>query len=286
MKDNKGAIALIFVIMITALTVVAGVVVALLNISDLTNSYHVSESKQVSIENQACIDDALYKIASSTSASGTYYLSDFGTKCFYEIGSSIDGGLKIVTSTASSTSDVGYWQKTIVVSVNVSTTPISIYSMRDSNMSYDSFTYCGDGSCNGSEICSTCVADCGTCQVCGNTIIEGTEACDDGNTVTETQTCGNTIIESGEHCNADCTAVINLTEVCDDGNTVTERCGDGVVQSSTGYCNATCTGTYAGGEACDYTGALCGASSRTSPVGCGKQPYCASNCGNCSAFCI
>jgi len=40
---------------------------------------------------------------------------------------------------------------------------------------------CGDGTCNGTELCTTCPGDCGSC-VCGNGAIEADEQCDDGNT--------------------------------------------------------------------------------------------------------
>lgn len=54
-------------------------------------------------------------------------------------------------------------------------------------------TYCGDGTCNGAETCSTCVADCGVCPpVCGNGILETGEACDDGNK------------QNGDGCSSDC----------------------------------------------------------------------------------
>jgi MYXO-CTERM domain-containing protein len=77
-------------------------------------------------------------------------------------------------------------------------------------------------------------------QICGNNAVEGTEGCDDGNTV------------SGDGCDANCTptacgnAIVTMGETCDDGNTVS---GDG--------CDANCTPTACGntivtaGEACD-----------------------------------
>ncbi|HEX2895484.1 MAG TPA: MBG domain-containing protein [Marmoricola sp.] len=112
--------------------------------------------------------------------------------------------------------------------------------------------------------------------VCGNSIVESGEVCDDGNTVNETScpygdaTCN--------ACNSTCSAVLNLTgsycgdgqtdtaqgEVCDDGNTVDETScpyGDATCYA----CNSTCsaplnlTGSYCGdgyvdsanGEVCD-----------------------------------
>jgi hypothetical protein len=35
---------------------------------------------------------------------------------------------------------------------------------------------CGDGICNGSETCSSCLADCDAC-VCGDGICNGSESC-------------------------------------------------------------------------------------------------------------
>jgi hypothetical protein len=36
---------------------------------------------------------------------------------------------------------------------------------------------CGDGSCNGSENCASCAADCGACPSCGDGSCNGTESC-------------------------------------------------------------------------------------------------------------
>ncbi len=248
LKNSAGAVALIFVIMVTTLTIVAGLVVSLINISDLMAGYHLSEAEVTSVNLDACIDDALARLASSTDASGTYYLSELGTYCYYQIDSAIDGGLKIVTTTASTTSDVGSWSDTVIVTVNVSTTPVSIYSYRSSQISYSSFTYCGDGTCNGTEDASSCGVD---CQVCGNGEIEGTEVCDDGNLITEA--CGDGTTDSGsDYCNSDCTATYAGGETCDDGDTYTERCGDGVQDIGT-FCNADCSSELVLNEVCDYT---------------------------------
>lgn len=287
-KENKvGAIALVFVVMITTLTIVSSLVLALINVSEITSSYHESEAESTDIAMDACLDDAIARIASSTSASGTYSLNSLGINCSYEISAAIVAGLKTVTSTASSSSSLGNWQNTVIMQVNVSTTPISIYSYKHSPISYQSYEYCGDSACGASESCSSCEADCGSCQVCGNGATEGTEVCDDGNTTTETQTCGNSVTENGTYCNADCTAQVVLTEVCDDGNTSNEACGDGVKQNGT-YCNSTCSATIVRSEACDYTGGFCsgGINSHTGPVGCSKNPYCNNTCSSCTSFCL
>ncbi|MBT6691180.1 prepilin-type N-terminal cleavage/methylation domain-containing protein [Candidatus Parcubacteria bacterium] len=91
--------------------------------------------------------------------------------------------------------------------------------------------------------------------VCGDGDIEGSEACDDSNEVTETQTCGNGTQENGTYCNATCTAEVVLTEACDDGDVQNETCGDGEIQTIFGdYCNSTCTATivFPAPEYCDY----------------------------------
>lgn len=56
----------------------------------------------------------------------------------------------------------------------------------------------------------------GTVQVCGNGAVEGTEACDDGNTT------------GGDYCSADCS---HVTGYCGDGVLQTnESCDDGIIQ--------------------------------------------------------
>ncbi|MBT4209745.1 MAG: hypothetical protein HOE19_02430 [Candidatus Komeilibacteria bacterium] len=288
-NKNKGAVALILVIMITALTVVSVAIVAMTNISDLMSSYSFGEAEGVDIELDACLEDAMFRLASSTDASGIYYLSGVGIDCYYEIDGKINSGLKIVTSTASSTTDnIGYWQDTVVAQINVSSTPISIDSYKNSSISFDTYLYCGDGTCNNDETCSDCETDCGSCQVCGNGSTEGTEACDDGNT--DTEVCGDGTTDSGgPYCNADCTAEHYVGgEVCDDGDTVTEGCGNGVVESGSGFCNYNCTTEYSLSEGCDYYTLspclLAGSPSTNNTCG-GKAPLCPLDCSACTALC-
>ncbi|HOP08414.1 MAG TPA: hypothetical protein PLF13_14145, partial [candidate division Zixibacteria bacterium] len=84
--------------------------------------------------------------------------------------------------------------------------------------------------------------------VCGNSVVETGEACDDGNTTTESCAYGQT---SCTVCDATCQNVAGATsycgdsttdsgngEACDDGNAVTESCTYG--QTSCIVCNATC----------------------------------------------
>jgi len=281
---KQGTIALILVIMITTITLVSSLIITLISITDLTSSYHVTESKSVAANIDACIDDALVRIASSTSVAGAYNLFTSGISCTYDI-SNIDAGYITVTSTASSTSDVGYWQDQVVVMVNVSTTPIHIESYKTSPLGFDSYNTCGDGQCTYGEDCS-CSADCGAC-VCGNGVTEGDEVCDDGDEVTEG--CGSGATETaGTYCNATCTAevVISVDEVCDDGDTETEGCGNGVKESGT-FCNATCSATLSLSETCDHTGIICSGGTITyNAVGCSKNPYCTADCSSCTSICF
>ena len=62
--------------------------------------------------------------------------------------------------------------------------------------------YCGDGSCNGNENCSSCPGDCGVCPVvCGNAKCESGESC--------------------SSCSSDCGA-------CQTNQSISKVCGDGV----------------------------------------------------------
>lgn len=278
--DYQGAVALIMVIMITALTVSSLVVISMTNVSDIVANYQLSESESVTVNMDACLDDAFRRLASSTAASGTYYVDVGNVTCQYEIDSTITNGLKTVTSTASTTSALGSWYDAVVVQVNVSSSPITISEYKTGITEYGANYACGDGSCNYSEDCGTCAADCGSC-VCGNGVQEGPEACDDNNTVTEG--CGDGTTQNGRYCNADCTAELDLTEACDDNNTVSEYCGDGTEQNGS-YCNADCSAVLNMNEDCDYTGYEFGPDCWTDAVSC-KWAYCALSCTSCTAIC-
>ena len=271
------------VIMITALTVSSLVIISLTNISDLIANYQLTESESVTVNMDACLDDAFRRIASSTAVSGSYYVDAGNVTCAYDIDSIITDGIKIVTSTASTTSALGSWYDTVVVWVNVSTTPISIDQYKTALTDYAANNACGDNLCNYGEDCSTCETDCGICQDCGNGVTEGTEVCDDGNTNTEFCGDGDTTVGG---CSADCMTNLGLTEVCDDSNANTERCGDGVEQNGSGYCNATCSAEYSLTEQCDYTGSESspGSDCWSGAVSC-KYDYCFDNCQYCTLAC-
>jgi len=98
--------------------------------------------------------------------------------------------------------------------------------------------------------------------VCGDSIVEGTEQCDDGNTVDEDgcsttcqvqQTvCGNSVVESTEQCddgnavNGDgCTSICTIEPICGDGvvNQPSEECDDGNREEGIDSCNNICMTT-------------------------------------------
>jgi cysteine-rich repeat protein len=118
-----------------------------------------------------------------------------------------------------------------------------------------SMAVCGNEVVEGSEACDDgnnvdgdgCEADCTlTPSVCGNDIVEAGEACDDGNT------------EDGDECSADCLTA-TPTQVCGNGTTeAPEACDDGNQIEGDG-CENDCTLTPADcgngevdvGEQCD-----------------------------------
>ena len=62
---------------------------------------------------------------------------------------------------------------------------------------------CGDGTCNGSETCSTCSQDCGSCPpACGDGTCEGNETCT--NCPDDCGSCG-----GGNSCSGTCRSVVN-----------------------------------------------------------------------------
>ncbi len=132
LKDTTAAIALLLVIMITTLTLVSAVVMTTINISELTANYHVGESERVQSNIDSCVNDALLRIASSTSVSGNFTIIASTTACAYQI-SVASGGIKNVTSTATTTSSLGSWSRGVLLEVNASATPIVIESYKDKN---------------------------------------------------------------------------------------------------------------------------------------------------------
>jgi cysteine-rich repeat protein len=110
--------------------------------------------------------------------------------------------------------------------------------------------------------------------VCGNTVVESGEDCDDGNTKggdgcsptckSEPYVCGNGIVESpwedcdppgnpnakGEHCNADCFLPGSCCGDCGDGMVSgTEECDDGCMKGVPGYCEP----FVDDGDGCSYS---------------------------------
>jgi len=83
--------------------------------------------------------------------------------------------------------------------------------------------FCGDGTCNGSETCSTCSGDCGPCgSVCGDGTCNGNETCSscpqDCGTCNNPY-CGDGSCNNGETCS-------NCSEDC--GTCSQPACSDGV----------------------------------------------------------
>jgi hypothetical protein len=119
-----------------------------------------------------------------------------------------------------------------------------------------STSVCGNGTCESSETCSTCPADCGVCATCGDGTCQSTETCsscpaDCG----ACATCGDGTCQSTETCSS-CPADCGACPTCGDGTCQsTETCSS--CPADCGDCcgDGTCDST----ETCETCPADCGA---------------------------
>lgn len=162
---RPGISALLLVVLVSALTLVSIVVIAGINSSNTISNYQLTQAEVVQAHVESCINDALWRINAVKPTEGSFNMSRVDIPCSYKIGAAASG-LKTVTSTASTTNSLGTWSKTVVVFVNVSSTPIRIDSYKDNNY-YDTISassaLCGDWYCTGSDTCTNCAIDCGEC---------------------------------------------------------------------------------------------------------------------------
>lgn len=152
---------------------------------------------------------------------------------------------------------------------------------------------CGDGSCTGTETCSSCTSDCGACltQWCGDDICNAGETC--GTCAADCGSCnfcGNNSCDGGESCSncpSDCGA-------CDTG----PSCGNGSCEAGEwcgncpgdcGSCTSCGDGSCNGGESCSTCSSDCGTCISCGDGSCNGGETCSScatDCGSCSgAFC-
>ncbi|KKP32806.1 MAG: hypothetical protein A2312_04455 [Candidatus Staskawiczbacteria bacterium RIFOXYB2_FULL_32_9] len=154
--------------------------------------------------------------------------------------------------------------------------------------------YCGDGSCNNGETCSICATDCGSClSVCGDSTCNGSETC----STCETDcgaclaVCGNGVCNAGENCTlceTDCGA---CSITCGDGLcNGTETCS--TCETDCGVCIAppSCgDGSCNNGETCSTCENDCGACLITCGDGlCNGTETCSTcalDCGSCLPVC-
>lgn len=140
--------------------------------------------------------------------------------------------------------------------------------------------FCGDGVVNGEEACDDgteandghyggCNEDCTLAAYCGDGIKNGEEACDKG---TEANVGGY------DGCKEDCT----LDEYCGDGvKNGTEECDDGANNGTYGYCNALCKGV---GEYCG-DGVVNGEEACDDGANNGNYGYCKTDCSGLGERC-
>lgn len=127
--NQKGAIALIMVIMVTTLTIVSSVIISLVNINDLLAKYHLSESSIVVVDIDACINDALWRIGQDNTITGSYSITE-SVNCSYTISETLND-IKTINGTATTNSDLGSWTRSVEVEIDISNQPIKIVSYKD-----------------------------------------------------------------------------------------------------------------------------------------------------------
>ena len=151
---------------------------------------------------------------------------------------------------------------------------------------------CGNGTCESSESCDTCEADCGVCSTCGNGVCDIGEDC---NTCSSDcisgsgPSCGNGICEAsaGEDCNScpqDCNSktkgnpkthyccgeggVCGSSQCssdpfsCTEGPTASYCCGDAVCEGAedSASCEIDCPAPVCGDAVCDSSEDICSCS--------------------------
>jgi fibro-slime domain-containing protein len=174
---------------------------------------------------------------------------------------------------------------------------------------------CDKGSANSTNAYGpgTCTTQCQPAAFCGDGVVNGTEACDEGQNnggpTSKCDTsckvkCGNAVLDPGEQCDkgtagntgayGGCKATCVLAPYCGDGTKqANEGCDDGKNDGSYGTCTATCQlGAYCGdGKLDDAAGEQCdlGAQNQTNPYGknlcattCKLAPYCGDHAVNAS----
>ncbi len=130
---------------------------------------------------------------------------------------------------------------------------------------------CGDGACDAGELCSTCVADCGTCpESCGDGTCDAIETCSSCAADCGACPCGDGACDAAETCStcaADCGA---CPPACgDDTCDATETCSS--CAADCGSCGPSCgDGTCDPGETCNNCAADC--ASAACCIGVGSLP--------------
>lgn len=140
------------------------------------------------------------------SASQIYYYQYDGGPCFGDSG----GPAFVKRSGVAYVGGITSYGDSYCAQYGVSTAPHAFETFIADFVGTVPDPFCGDGTCNGDETCSTCPEDCGACPtVCGDGVCEGDESCsncpeDCGACPT---VCGDGVCEGDEteiNCPADC----------------------------------------------------------------------------------
>lgn len=149
--------------------------------------------------------------------------------------------------------------------------------------------YCGDGACNAGETCGSCASDCGSCNTCGNNSCDGGENCsncaNDCGGCDAGATCPNGSCDGSEWC-GNCSADCGACTSCGDGTcNGTETCAS--CASDCGVCLTCGDGSCNGAETCAACATDCGACDaefcgNASCAGFENCSTCSSDCGACA----
>ncbi len=121
-EKQKGAAALIALIIMSTILLLSGTSLVL-NSIDLNKSLKgLINTNQVSIEAESCIEDSLEKLSENSSFTGTINLSASDIDCTAEISSDVNPSYKIIS--VSSNNGEYFYQKS--VEVDITHNPISI----------------------------------------------------------------------------------------------------------------------------------------------------------------
>lgn len=125
-----GFIALMLVVMVTAMTVVYGLTVALMSVDETNNSASWLAASKSRTFTSACIDNALSTLRNNSNASGNVNIDISNVNCVATISGS--GNTRQIVANASSTDPFSRDSvDRLNVNVNINTNPFTVIEYKD-----------------------------------------------------------------------------------------------------------------------------------------------------------